>query len=360
MIVTAIILGLYCLMIFSLVYGFSKVESAVPEPGGPVTKFSIVVPFRNEAENLPDLLAHLSALNYPDHLYEIILVDDDSGDGFTTQDDRYRLVRNIRASASPKKDAILTAIATAKHEWIVTTDADCIVSENWLRMLDGFIRKTHPQMVVGAVTYVPGNGFLQQFQQSDLAALQGVTIGSFGLGMPFLCNGANFAYTKTIFNQLDGFRGNLNHAGGDDVFLLQKAIAALPDQVAYLRSGEYTVLTKPAKTWRELFQQRVRWASKTGAYQSRAARITGALAFFGNLAWIAGLFLFIANPGRWIILVLLLLKWCADGVLIATANRFLGQPTRYYAASATLYPFFSTVVALYSIFGKYEWKGRRF
>jgi hypothetical protein len=28
--------------------------------------------------------------------------------------------------------------------------------------------------------------------------------------------------------------------------------------------------------------------------------------------------------------------------------------------SSLLYPFFSTSVALYSLFGKYEWKGRKF
>ena len=39
-----------------------------------------MVPFRNENENLPNLLHSISALNYPKELVEIILVDDDSVD----------------------------------------------------------------------------------------------------------------------------------------------------------------------------------------------------------------------------------------------------------------------------------------
>ena len=41
---------------------------------------SIIIPFRNEAENLPKLLKSIDAQEYPKHLFEVILVDDDSED----------------------------------------------------------------------------------------------------------------------------------------------------------------------------------------------------------------------------------------------------------------------------------------
>jgi hypothetical protein len=59
------------------------------------------------------------------------------------------------------------------------------------------------------------------FQQLDLVSLQGATIGSFGIGKGFMCNGANLAYKKSLFQELNGFR-NDTIASGDDVFLLQK------------------------------------------------------------------------------------------------------------------------------------------
>jgi hypothetical protein len=63
-----------------------------------------------------------------------------------------------------------------------------------------------------------------------LTALQGATIGSFGLGLGFMCNGANFAYKKSLFESLGGFAGNKNIASGDDVFLLQKAVTEFPQK----------------------------------------------------------------------------------------------------------------------------------
>jgi hypothetical protein len=42
------------------------------------------------------------------------------------------------------------------------------------------------------------------FQQLDLASLQGATIGSFGIGKGFMCNGANLAY-KIIISRTEWF-----------------------------------------------------------------------------------------------------------------------------------------------------------
>jgi hypothetical protein len=71
---------------------------------------------------------------------------------------------------------------------------------------------------------------LDHFQQLDLTSLQGATIGSFGLNKAFMCNGANFAYTKSLFEKLNGFDGNNKIASGDDVFLLQKAVEKFPEK----------------------------------------------------------------------------------------------------------------------------------
>ena len=38
-----------------------------------------------------------------------------------------------------------------------------------------------------------------------------------------LCNGANLAYKKSIFRELNGFEGNSHISSGDDIFLMEKA-----------------------------------------------------------------------------------------------------------------------------------------
>jgi glycosyltransferase involved in cell wall biosynthesis len=359
-----IIIAIYCLTIIALIYGFTKVNSFDYLGFKPKTKFSIVVPFRNESENLPILLDSFSKLNYPNDLFEVILVDDASEERLQVADCRLQIavVNNIRVSNSPKKDAISTAIQVAKNDWIITTDADCVVNENWLSTLDNYIQLHDASMIAGAVSYECENSFIHHFQQLDLASLQGATIGSFGLKKGFMCNGANFAYTKSFFEKLNGFEGINGIASGDDVLLLQKAIALFPDKVHYLKSENNIVITKPLDDWKSLFYQRVRWASKTGSYQSSFGKGLALIVFCGNLAWVLGFGCSVlgVTPFQNIIL-LFLLKFVVDAILIYKANFFLNKNRMHYLIlGSLLYPFFSVSVALYSLFGKYEWKGRLF
>jgi glycosyltransferase involved in cell wall biosynthesis len=359
-----LILILYIFSISLLIYGFVKVKKYQIIDLKPQTSFSIIVPFRNEAENLPNLLKSFSQLNYPDDLFEVILVDDNSSEKFQILNSKFQIsiIDNIRVSNSPKKDAISTAMQQVKTNWVITTDADCVVPENWLLAFDNYIQQNAVSMLAGAVTYEYENSFLHHFQQLDLTSLQGATIGSFGLKKAFMCNGANFAYTKSLFEKLNGFDGNNKIASGDDVFLLQKAANLFPDEVHYLKSEEAIVVTKPTRNWKSLFYQRVRWAAKTSSYQSGFGKILGIIVFFGNLSFVVGFFFFVFGILPYPFFVLFaFLKFTVDFVLLYITNRFLTKTRiKSLLLSSLLYPFFSSAVALYSLFGSYEWKGRRF
>jgi cellulose synthase/poly-beta-1,6-N-acetylglucosamine synthase-like glycosyltransferase len=354
----------YVLAISCFIYGFAKINTFEYTDLQPKTSFTIIVPFRNEAENLPVLLESLSRLNYPANLFEVILVDDASNFRLQILDFRFQilLIDNIRSSNSPKKDAITTAMQHVKNNWVITTDADCVVPVNWLLSLDNFTQLNPVSMVAGAVTYNCQNSFLHHFQQLDLASLQGATIGSFGIKKGFMCNGANFAYTKSFFQELNGFDGNNSIASGDDVFLLQKALIQYPEKAAYLKSKDFIVTTKPVNDWKSLFYQRVRWASKTSSYQIAFGKRLGVLVVMMNLSLVYAFVLFLFGDFPWFYIGLLfIIKFGIDAFLIQQTNSFLTQnKIRYLLLSSLWYPFFSTAVALYSLFGKYEWKGRRF
>jgi glycosyltransferase involved in cell wall biosynthesis len=356
----------YGFFILRLAFGIKKVPYFTTQYQSPETTFTIVVPFRNEAKSLPELLTSIYQLNYPNDLFEVILVDDDSDDDFETENYSYNLkvIKNIRKSNSPKKDAIETAIDQAKHSWIITTDADCLVPENWLKTLDAFIRENEVEMVIGAVTYRTNGAFIQHFQQLELMSLQGATIGSFGISKPFMCNGANFAYTKTLFKTLNGFADSNHISSGDDVFLLQKAVHS-PEfglsKIGYLKSHDFLVLTQPCDTWNSLLHQRIRWASKAPAYKSVFAKVLALSVFFGNLSVVVGLvFCSIGLIPFWDWYLLFGIKIIADFVLQYKTGKYI-QPRqiRFYLFSTLWYPFFSIGVALLSMKGNYDWKGRK-
>ena len=363
-IILFLVVFFYSVSIGLLIYGFSKLNTIDYIGLKPKTKFTIIVPFRNETENLPILLDSLSKLNYPVEFFEVILVDDESQEKFEVSNYNFKVsvVNNKRLSNSPKKDAITRAMFYVTTDWVITTDADCIVPKKWLLTLDNFIQLHNVSMIAGAVTYNCNNSFLHHFQQLDLASLQGATIGSFGINKGFMCNGANFAYTKSLFKALDGFEGNNKIASGDDVFLLQKAISTFPEKVHYLKSKNTIVTTKPLHDWNSLFHQRVRWASKTSSYRSAFGKSLGLIVFAGNLAVFIAFGLSLTGFIMFkYLLLLFLLKFITDSILIYQSNNFLSpKKIRYLVLSSLLYPFFSVSVALYSLLGNYEWKGRRF
>lgn len=371
-IVFFLIVGVYVIFIAQLIYGFGKVKSFVRTEETPKTAFSIIVPYRNEAKNLPKLLQSITNLNYPSELFELILVDDFSKDNSERIYIKWRiandaidttLLENLRLSNSPKKDAISRAVPIIKHEWIITTDADCIVNENWLLTLDNYIQQNKTaEMIVAAVVYKTKNNWFHHFQQLDLLSLQGTTIGSFGLEKPFICNGANFAYTKKLYNDLGGFGGITDTASGDDVMLLQKAVKKHFDKVHYLKHSDSIVKTKPENDLFKLFMQRVRWASKTSSYSCAYAKVLAVVVLLMNLSLaIAYCLLPIAILNWELFLIGFLIKYVVDYVLLFQSNSYLRQGKFLFPiASSLLYPVFCSTVGLYSLFGNFTWKGRRF
>ncbi|HNP31784.1 MAG TPA: glycosyltransferase [Flavobacterium sp.] len=370
-IVLLVVLLIYAVLIIQLALGFNKIKSFEASDVTPKTAFTIIVPFRNEEKNLDRLLQSLSQLNYPISMVQIVMVDDFSKDNSTFIYNKWRLhhqevdttlLENLVLSNSPKKDALGRAIPIAKHEWIVTTDADCIVNKNWLLTLDNYIQKNNPEMIVGTVMYKAKNNWFHHFQQLDLMSLQGVTIGSFGNGKPFMCNGANFAYTKKFFNEIGGFGGISDKVSGDDVLLLQKAVNSNPEKVHYLKNNNSIVKTKPENDIFNLFMQRVRWAGKSTSYSSSYGKFLAIVVLLMNLSLVVGFWLSIVGKMDWkILLGAFIIKYIVDYVLLYKSNSYVRKGKFFVPiASSIIYPFFSSLVGVYSLFGSFIWKGRKF
>jgi len=357
--VTFIIILIYVLLIGSFIYGFDKVPDFKLEDIPAKTKFSVIIPFRNEAKNLPHLLTTIASLNYPKQLFEIIFVDDASQDTSVEIINSYKLkgfnvsvIKNNRTTNAPKKDAITTAIHHSKHEWIVTTDADCLLPKFWLDTYDNFLQIHDAKLLIAPVTLNGVSSFFERFQLLDFLSLQGVTIGSFGIKKPFLCNGANLAYNKAAFNKVNGFEGNTHIASGDDIFLLEKITALGENAVQYIKSNDIIVSTKPMKTFNDLKSQRVRWASKTSKYNSLFSKLTAIIVLFTNGALVCLPLLCLANVISTKTLVYsVFIKWLIDFLLIFKSARFFDQSQFLpsYFLSCILYPFFSLFIAPYPL-----------
>jgi len=371
-IVSIIIISLYSFLIIAFIVGFDRIQNSNSISTIPKTKFSIVIPFRDEAENLKAFLESLSLLNYPVELFEVLLIDDDSKDesveiikrflpqGVGVRNDIH-IIKNERISKSPKKDAVEIAIKNAHFDWIITTDADCIIPQNWLQNFDAYIQAHQVKLIAAPVTFNSSNSLLDQFQLLDFLSLQGSTIGSFGVGKPFMCNGANLCYEKQTFMDVNGFDGNEHIASGDDIFLLEKIVLQNPKEVHFLKSDQSIITTNPESTFKELISQRVRWAAKSASYSNSFSKLVS-IAVFSMNALLILLFLgsLIGYYSWWIFIIIFLIKFCIDFILLfKTASFFKKQSVlKHYVWSSFVYPIYTIFIALTSFTTSYSWKGR--
>jgi biofilm PGA synthesis N-glycosyltransferase PgaC len=373
----AIIL-IYAVLILALYIGWQKTKEFHLQGLPAITKFSIIIPFRNEAENLPELLYSLSNLDYPKSLFEIIMVNDESEDksvALCLQFKRSNPTLNLtvlnthRKTNSPKKDALTTAINSARFGYIITTDADCAVPTSWLQAFNEKIIETNADLIAGPVSFFAAYSsiekflnYLAAFQELDFMSLQAVGIGGFGLNSPFICNAANMCYKKESFQKVDGFKGNLNISSGDDVFLLQK-FTELNYPVTFLKTEKAIVYTKPQASLKDLFSQRIRWAAKTSAYKSMFAKLIGLSVLMMNLSLVL---LFALTPFDLVPYQILLFgfftKFLVDLNLLYVSADFFSKKIllSHYLWSSIMYPFFTTIVGFLSLFKGFNWKGRSF
>ena len=362
-------------LILFLLLGFNKVEAPQESSSSGSIGFSIVIPFRNEAENLPGLFASLQKLEYPQSRFEILLVNDSSEDQSERLCSDFRdsfpdlmitVLQSERKTTSPKKDAVNTAVVISGFQYILTTDADCEVPEEWLQELDCFIKETGAEFIAGPVAIKEGEpgkiNLLNKFQELDFLSLQGATIGGFGVEKPYMCNGANLCYKKASFEQVQGFNANDDIASGDDIFLLEKFEEA-GFKTGYLKSTEAIVSTLPQPDLHSLTSQRIRWASKTSFYRNDFGKFVAVVVFLMNLSLVFGLIAVSTGilPKETFFLYFLV-KFNVDFVIIYKTAVFFKKEKlmKNYFWSCLLYPFFSSYVALSSLFTGYYWKGRRF
>lgn len=358
----------YLLKIYS---GIAKLPDFVSKKSTPTTGFSIVIPIRNEAKNLPALLKSIANLNYPPEYFEVIIIDDFSEDQSEQIYLNWRLshsqfdttyMENVRRTSSPKKDAISRALPILKHSWVITTDGDCILPENWLQTYHDYIQETKCEMVAGPILLKTKNNWFHDFQQFETLALQGTTMGSFGNAQGFMCNGANFAYTASFFHELGGFDGLNQYAGGDDVLLLQKALKQLPQKVGYLKSVDAIVKTHPIDDAFAVIQQRIRWGAKSTGYSTSYAKGLAVVVLLMNLSWVIAIVLASINQLQWsLVWGMWAVKYTVDFVVMYRTNAFLRHGKFFLPlASSVIYPFFSSVTGIFALFGGFQWKGRAF
>ncbi|MGV6844623.1 MAG: glycosyltransferase, partial [Lutibacter sp.] len=359
---------LYIGLMFLFMYGLFKFNDILQQEALPKTTFSIVVPFRNEEENLESLLQSFIRLNYPRNAYEIILVNDHSTDNFRkilqkykTSFEQFKQIDLLKKDEFGKKAALKLGIKQSQFNYIVTTDADCVAPENWLKKFNDFIVKTQPDFIAGPVFMNPPKTFLEHFQYQNFISLVGCSIGSFMINKPIMCNGANLCFSKKTYLEFLESDKNQHIASGDDIFFMEYMVAQHSKKIHYLPFSKSVISTKFESNYHSFLNQQIRWASKSSFYKNSFLKATGIIVFAENLIVVV-LFLYaLLNQNYFqLFLFFAILKLLIDGVVLTKTTQIFQKKISYtnYIINSFIYPFFTVKIAVLSLFKKYSWKSR--
>lgn len=329
---------------------------------------SIIVPVRNEALNISRLMEDLAQQDYDADQFEVIIINDHSSDQTTDivqskireVGEHFRMVH--LTDEAGKKSAAAKGVSEAKGDYILCTDGDCRVPKSWISTYVAFFREHQPYMVSGPVKMV-GPRFFDRVQAIDFSALLVFGASTLHRGMATTCNGANMAYRKDIFEEVDGYSGNKQLASGDDEFLLQKIFAKYPSKVLFLKSPTAIVETLPKQSLKEFAQQRMRWTSKWRFYDDFFMRLSWVFTYldFMSVFVVAGLMIS-GYLYPWAGLLILAVRWLAESWYLYGPAKFLKLSGNWFHmwTVSFIYPFYVLFLGFASIFGSYSWKGRRY
>lgn len=368
-----VISALYAWIIESYHKHWKRLKKFTPGGRQVKTGISVIIPVRNEADNLPELLASLSSIDYPKDLWEVIIVDDHSTDStaevleYAAMDFPLKFVKLQdhypgMVSNAYKKKAIELGISLSSFDLILTTDADCIFHSLWLKSMVEYYETTGKRCLAGPVISASSGTPMSIFQKLDFVTMQGITGGALEWGKHIMANGANFLYEKKLFYEVGGFSGVDNQPSGDDMLLMQKIKAKYPDTISYVKCSEAIVETKPAETPGAFLQQRIRWASKSKSYSDKAINKILLLVFIYNLFFIILTILVFIHPMLLFLLLLFMLgKVLIEFPFLYTVSKFF-KAERLMNLFIFMQPFHILYIVIAGFLGKtgvYSWKGRK-
>ena len=357
-----------------LVYWRNQKEFNLDPSFVPTTKVSVIVPVRNEEDSIQRCTESILKQNYPTHLFELIVVDDQSDDNTpqileNIKDQRLRVMRlgvyKRTTITGSKKKAIAYGISHASGDLMITTDADCIHGENWIQTIVACYQKFKPKLIVAPVLIQKEKTLLNLFQDADFINSFMVHLAGIRSGLFYLGSGANLAYEKSVFLETDPYDNNQHIASGDDLFLIQKVKEKYSCKIYPLKAIEATVQTIGATSVRGFFSQRLRWAGKLKNSSSFNMLLVSSFIWvfrIGLLTFTLITLVLEEYTYFYSVLGLLFIHFLLDFILIHQSSSFFkrGYILKWILPIEVMYTIYFFVLGLLSWLPiKLEWKDRK-
>lgn len=345
---------------------FFRAKSKLPL--GLSKKVSILIPFRNEEENIVKCLEGINAQEFSKEKFELVLIDDHSLDDSVNKalnylqktDLSFRIIQLHEHDLQGKKQAIIKGVEEASGEIIITRDADSYTnSPHWLSGIASAFEQNNCDLLILPV-FLTGNNFIQRFQQFENVTMHLFSFAFTGIKLPFVCSGANLAYKKECFLVLKPYQNNIRVSSGDDMFLLQSFLKnKLSVKVDF--DPALAVHTSAESSFNGFIGQRIRWISKGKHIHIVASQLMAVLLVLTNIILLALIVSSFIHPAYLKICLFALLFKCAiDFLLVTLGSAMYKQKTAFgYFFPAFLFSVvYTPLISVISLFVKNRWKQR--
>lgn len=331
---------------------------------------SIIVPFRNETENILNCYKSLTEQDFPKDKYEIIFVNDFSTDDSLEKLNANNTFENVKVISVPdsysinahKKRAIRYGIENSVGDIIVTTDADCIHSTKWIKSILSFF-DNDTGFISGPVEFLDGNSAFSRIQKLEFAGLVITGAGLIGAEKPTICNAANISYRKNVYEEVGGFNYQMNLSSGDDELLMQKIHKDSKFKVRFALNRNAIVKTTANKNLTEFYQQRKRWASKGLFYNNKmlVLKLILIYLFYLSIPLQLILGLFFSNVFLFATLISFVAKLLAEFFILKKGVNLLFEPAllRSFLWAELFQIPYIIIAGVSGLFGNYIWKNRK-
>jgi len=220
---------------------------------------SILIAAYNEEHTIADTLRSVLSQSYAGDM-EVIVIDDGSKDQTSAQveamvDPRLRLVR--QPVNGGKASALNTGLHHARHDLVITVDADTFLYKDALRYLVGryLCDPSNTAAVAGAIAVRNSRKtWITRLQEWDyfhgiaiVKRIQSLYQGT------LVAQGAFSLYEKSVVLELGGWAPVV----GEDI-VLSWGMLSKRYRIGYAENA--VVFTNVPETYRQLFRQRRRWA----------------------------------------------------------------------------------------------------
>jgi poly-beta-1,6-N-acetyl-D-glucosamine synthase len=359
--VTATIAFLYFIIVMIFIIGWNKINPFVPKGNEQIkTLISVVVACKNEEKHIRQLISCMAQQSNQN--FEFILVNDHSSDAtknyIKAAQISFPKIVLIDSIGHGKKKAQREGILQAKGDIIVVTDADCLPSYHWLESIYCYQKKTSCDLIISPVKLSGKESIFSYLQVLEFTSLVGAAAGSAGAGMPILCNGANLAFTKKMWEKCQNDLHD-EQQSGDDMFLLE-SVKRRGGTIRFLKSESAFVTTKQAETLKEFVIQRRRWTSKSSSFRDWQVILT-ALVVLSICILMLGLFTLSFYQTNYLILfsILFIFKYVIDSLYLINLGKFfqLNHIWLFDVLLSVIYPFYIVLTAFSTFLIKQKkWK----